>query len=187
MNEKLGKIRSGLGQLHLIFERPRIYLHNYFANLKHEVDITCQLYINSQSIEQKKFNSQSERFKLYANNIKLALDHQILLIEKIANFEQECYDGLSSDDKLELTVQIPKILQSVEYKINDPLWAEENACKIDELLYRMLSRLHKLIFLNSTIFFLTKEELSRLKIASFGMLVLICGEFFDTRVIGKIK
>jgi len=117
----------------------------------------------------------------------LALDHQILLIEKITNFEQECYVGLSSDNKLESTFQIPKILQSVEYKIKDPLWAEENACKIDELLYRMLSRLHKLIFLNSTIFFLTKEELSRLKIASFGMLVLIRGEFLDTRVIGKIK
>ncbi len=189
MNEKFEKIKSGLDQLNLILEKPRIYLYNYFSCIRNEVDITCELFINSWKIKQKKHVFDSDKFKRFSNHIKSALDHRALLIEKINNFEKECYDGLSSDGKLEidLTFQLQKILVTVEAKICDPLWTEVNSLKVDELIYKMLSRLNKSIFMNSTMFFLKKKELSRLKIASFGMLVLIRGEFFSTRVIAKIK
>lgn len=188
MNDKLAKFQKELKQLKLVLDSPRLFLADYFSNLMHEVDLTCQVYMNSQSDEKVKFENGSDKYNKHAENAQKALDHQTLLIDKIKDFEKECYNALQQDKlDTDLTLQVQKILQSIEAKLDDLEWTETNADRIDELLYKTLSKIHKSVFLNSTMFFLSKEELSRLKINSFGMLVLIRGEFFGKRVIGKIK
>lgn len=144
-----------LDALNMALENPRLYIFNYISELKSQIDLECQKFLNSQ---EDLGNEQSIT----------ALEVQSTLIEDINQYESECYKNLA-------TIQLDSMIRSQAKKAIDKAECHQQAKEALRLIQEQL-------FLNRTFVFIAKDspliaDTVEFKIKSFGVLVIVEDKF----------
>jgi hypothetical protein len=149
----MSHVRINLEELKSIVTSPRLYLANHFSNLKNQVDLECQIFLQEQTntVEGK----QAAQF---------ALESQKIIISHIVSFESECIRN--HDDSTDI--------KEVDF-------AKLNAATFDALLTAQstifLNKTFKFVGRNSEFFKEDAFTSLNFAIKSFGMLIVVEDEF----------
>lgn len=162
------EVKDKLAYLKSIFELPRLFLTEFFSDLKSQVDISFA----TKELKEKDANLRSE--------IK---QNWLEIINKIEAFEKECFKAHKSNvfDK-EITEAILFIENNLDSQKN-------SVVIIEDLTYK----LEKTLFLNRTIAFITRsDEFERFfkklnKRTTVGKLIYIKNAYFSKKVINLLQ
>lgn len=134
----MNKLESIFEELKLIVNNPKIYLANYFDDIRCQIDIECQLYLNSPNLSIK--------------DNGLAIEQQSQLIYEVDIFEQKCIVNLktttttqANQTNLEL---LDTRLQSLNFENKDAV------SKLERDIHSAFYSSQKLLFMNKGIIFL---------------------------------
>jgi len=146
---------NDISQLREIIEEPRIFLNNYFSELRNKVDT---------EIATKKFNEQNDNEKMNQLN---ELRQEMIL--KINSFEKNCIENQSNDME-----PIANTLKSIEFDLSQELHFNEIKKKIkhEEL------NVFRSLFQNKTIIFLLADYYKHKELIN-GKLIIINDEYID--------
>ncbi len=91
-------------ELKAIIYNPRLYLANFFADIRNQIDTECHIYLECQDLN--------------VENKEQAVENQLVMIKEVDTFEKQCLDNLSSYpmDQLELNKDEPEHYQLYERK-----------------------------------------------------------------------
>lgn len=197
-NKILNELKIQYEQLKKLFESPRVYLSNAFADLRSEVDIA---FISM---------NQTETFMEVKHKLN---DCWFQMIEKINTFETECLkvhgnNGFNNDFSQEVREKI-EIIDKILSELNNQATIEETFHvdnkeeKTDEddgfnevgsLIYEEIYKIEKRLFLNKTMMFLDKSNWNETSLfdkmntkLSFGKLFFVQNEYFGKQTIGLVK
>ena len=211
----INSIKQDLEHLINIFDHPRLWLVQYYSEIKWQVDIVygrvhSKLQEKSASIKISIDNDDydndnnyfdndaacnkiafTKRNKKIDNQLKEATEHYEQIIEKINELEKNCLEALPTDeihDELSTVIQIKiEEIESQVYKLR----FSETEIKIDEidtLIYETLLKLQKGLMLNKGLIFLNQSVLPiENLIDSCGTLIILQDGFIGSRAIEVIK
>ena len=204
----LDEIYSDLEKLKDIFSKPRLWIDNYFSEIKNAVDIEHAKYLmnpdetdldsKQQDINELDFGEVQTLKKKsedkQAELLRRVLNRYEKIIEKIENLEKNCYERLPTDKLDEEVVdKTRKLIEDIESRIID---VEASSQKddadinyIDWLIHETVLQLQKHIMLNKSLFFITKNTLSSndFGISLFGTLLVMNDEFISKRAIDTVQ
>lgn len=156
-------IRCKLNELKHAYQNPRLYISEYFANLRNSIDIVCE-------------NTRSG---------KSTTSKQLLMINEVDAFEKKCLATFTNDlvDKTLLrdtTRQVENVL------VNTKCLGNHEVIMLDQLIYECLTSLQKSLFHNQTMLFLSSDsclyKIHELEIDSqCGKLIIVEDEFIGER------
>lgn len=157
---KMNKFETVLDELKAIVQNPRVYLVNYFDEIRNQIDVECQTFLN--------------RPNLSIGVQDLAIQQQEELISQVDLFQTKCLTNLHtiSYDQAEL--------EDLENRFN--IKDEE----IDNDIYCALYNRKKLLFKNKGLMFFNLRDAKEFIESSyneldsgilFGLLFLIDDEF----------
>lgn len=203
-NQILNELKVHYEQLKKLFDSPRLYMGNYFADLRSEIDIAfIKMNQNEQSIEVKhKLN-----------------DSWFQMIENVNTFETECFKLRSTNTfNLDFSQEVREKIELINIILNDltnQIIAEENQINetssqqqqqssndSDEdsfletanLIYEEIYKIEKILMMNKTLVFLDKSNWTDTSLfdfmnnrISFGKLLCIQNEYFGSQSIGILK
>lgn len=182
--ETVEQLKTYLNNLKSVIKSPRLYLSDFFTDLRNTIDIQCESSIQ----------------KLTDDEASKSLEWQSLLISEVDAFEKECLSKLNNNGVLtnSLIKQVKHVMTAIE--VNSKTGALVDSPKLNEikcLLEETTSDILKVLFRNQGIVFLSKEFLSSFifedlnesgfedSIESFGLLVLIEDEYISSRITHK--
>lgn len=157
-------IRCKLDELKHAYQSPRLYISEYFSNLRNTIDIAC--------IEN-------------ARNGDPGNHKQLLMINEVNAFEERCLTRFTNDliDKEPLLDTVRQV-ESVLANTKCP--SQHEVCMLDQLIYERLTSLQKSLFHNQTVLFLSSGsclyKIHELEIVSqCGKLIVVEDEFIGER------
>ncbi len=179
-----------LEELEALVQMPRLYLNNFFLNLRNEVDLAVA--------------KQSQIKVTQEITLKLNENYE-LMIDKINEFERECLarpvKNIFTKAELEEAIKMIEFIRERirNLSIQDDEDDGENGklddliMEIEDLIYDETNRLERIIFLNKTMIFL-EENNSKLNdcfnkmnyLTSAGKLIFITNEYFGKRGLSNI-
>lgn len=186
------KLKSDLNKLETVFQSPRIFLANHFNELRNQIDIECEKFLQAQN------DKQSER-------ALQALDFQSRMIEQVGRYEQECL-AHSPANKLdnELAESIRNKLKLLEQHVKELTQnqlREATYSEVNGLVLDTLDNILRFLFMNREMVLLTgdcplvREIDARVQsdfdvfqfrvVKSFGVLLIIRDEFIGLDAILK--
>ena len=131
-----------LYKLKEILNFPRIYLCNYFADLKTEIDLSFA--------KKQQNSSNAEIMQILHENYKQ-------MIDKVNSIEEHCLKIQKQTFNDELTHETNSIIKQIENKLN--ITTDEYLSKeINDLLYEQTLKLERVIFQNRTLIFLDRSK-----------------------------
>ena len=144
-SEKSIILRSRLNDLKVAHETPKLFLVNYFDNLRNQIDIECEIRIQDST------NSE-------ANEI---IKTQMLLIDEVNLFQGQCIDRISNQSSEKNQEQRLKLIEEIESKLNtiDVLIRE----KVDHLYEEIemgIENVLSVLLSNQSFLILTKDHFS---------------------------
>ena len=174
MSSALDTLKSDLNNLKSVIKSPRLYLSDYFTELRNKIDIQCETTIR------KAVEKTREQ-----------LEHQSLLIEEVNSFEKECFLRLDKNGLLSNAIlkQVKTLMTTIEsnYK-SGALDTGPKLNEIKSLLDEIISDMHKTLFIARGIVFLANEFLATFipgienQLETFGLLVIVEDEFISSRL-----
>jgi hypothetical protein len=154
---------ENITQIKLIIQNPRIYLSNYFDDLKNLIDLEYFETILRDRIDK---NSQ----------VDLCKRHQEIT-EKLNQVQIECFQNFPlSQINVEIFNQIKTFLNNIE---------SQNIDNLNQSIYENLMKLQKILFSNKSLIFLKKKDIPDLK--SFGLLICVEDQFMNNTIIKYIR
>ena len=158
----MNKLESILEELKLIVNNPKIYLANYLDDIRCQIDIECQLYLNSPNLAMR--------------DERLAIEQQLQLIYEVDIFEQKCLMNLkttttqANQTNLEL---LDTRLQSLNFENRDAI------SEIKKDIHSAFYSSQKLLFMNKGIIFLNITNYKKfLQFRSFTQQKILFGLLF---------
>lgn len=213
-NDKIGELRAGLNQLKSTFISPKVYLSDYFSDLKAQIIIACENFIKEQNDVNNEASIEALTFKSQ-------------MINEIKTFEQECQINLQSHSLQDESFRkaISDSIRTIEANLrefesntkNTPLLLvsqpKENEEQIfdkltsnpsistndyfvfdtEESISETLLLIQRAIFSSKSALFLSKdcdfmevlsEEEMSKQVTSFGALIIIQDEFICNNELG---
>jgi len=155
----------------------RLYLYDYFSELRRRVDLAAA----------EKLLNDSENSKLVENYISL--------IDRISLFERDCMRHLENNElDCDLKANAARLVESIEYELRSQLNIEKATVNLYRaMVYDQSFELRKILFQNQTIEFIeVKESLVRnlfIKMdmnVTIGKLILVKNQSFDKRGLSLI-
>ena len=171
----MNKINERLDNLKFLIEIPRLYIANYFQELRNRIDILAA---------ERCFNPTNEKNK-HELNVNWA--H---IIKKIDLFENESLRKMPSNTMTNAT--IAELVNEALVLINQ---IETNKADLDEIvnfeyekaLNNIEKKLNRIFFLNRTILFLERKDckipqlFSKMNMnTSFGKLIIIINKYYTS-------
>lgn len=164
MNSRLEYLNLQFEELKYVFNSPGLFLSAFFDDLKNQIDTECEKFLVSQK------DSEIDR----------VLEYQIQIIHTVNLFERDCFKELSNNESTEFFANhIEKFISDIEGIISKEM-SSNDLRRAEELIYNCLLEIHRQIFRNKAIVFLSKETCF-LEIKSFGVLLFIEDEFIGKR------
>jgi len=162
-------IEKELNHLKLIFECPRLYLGDYFADLKSQIDML---------FARKEILQVNEKIKA---NINYNWNQ---MINKISSFETECFKNRSHNSfEAKLTEDIKEKLHSIDNQLKSDIVKSED---IRNEIVGALFRLKQNVFLNKSMLFMdnskheTNHFMNKLDAnTTVGKLLFITNDYLD--------
>jgi hypothetical protein len=137
MTKEKESLNNQLNTLIKMCENPKIYLLEYFANIKNEVDVI--------------FVTKSERAQTELDRIKIQSKH-VHLIEQIKHYEKECYHSLLKDEILFNEIDSKKTIEFLRSKLVD----NEQFNLMENLINTEIDMFKKKLLLNKSIILLNQ-------------------------------
>lgn len=168
---KMNALNNEFERLKQVFRQPRLCIHNYFRDLRTEIDATYAL-------------------KTDELNHKTWLD----LISKVDSFERDCMRGFKkfsidttqeTEDKIEFVETKLKLLNTHNVEISFKANSAEKL--IDDLTYLVSNQvieLERFLFLNQTMVFI---DLKNYELNDSHKLIFIKNEYFGKIATQMIK
>lgn len=160
----MSRLEIIMSELKAATSSPRVYLVNYFDDIRSQIDIDCQTYLNNEF-----------------EKMEQAIRHQDQMINQVDLFQKECLANLGT---------IPfdlKRLNDLEDRFNSvDIGDKESVLKIEKDIYCALFEIKKLLFLKKGIIFVNLEKCEKFIEPTckqidpqilFGLLFLIEDEF----------
>ena len=152
----MDELKESLEKLKLLFKTPRLFLANYFTDLKTEID---------EYFVQKLIDSKNK------DDINI---QWVEIIKRIELFENDCYKSMPTNNfNKEFTNEINQTISQIESKIenlNEPYSCEKLENSIEKLEYKIKKKL----FRNCTFIFFKNYEQK-------NFLLIISNEYFNKK------
>lgn len=158
-------------KLKLIYDVPRLYLSDYFIDLRAQVD---------HSFAFQKMNETTEKKRDKINLIWLKM------IDRINSFETECLNNAFEVKKHRFGIKLKEIEDILAKQTSN----NEMLDYCDDLIRNETYRLQRILFLNKTIIFLDKNNCPSASIfhkMKNSKLLSICDEFLSEHGIEYLK
>ena len=133
-------VQSLLKKLKTAVEQPRLHLYYFFELLKNEIDIQCQ----------KTLDESNER---------RILQQQVVLIDKVKQFEDYCMSELAEAVNEENARNFQVTIEQVEKDLNKKDFTEVELDRVNELLLDKLVQTEKVLFRSKSILFIKAGEI----------------------------
>lgn len=164
---KLTELNHNLDNLKSLFTCKRLYLAEYFLELRNQIDLKVNKII-----------------ELNETNREEITKNWLQIIEFINSYEKQCFKTCSNNKfSNEITLQVNTAIELIESKINnsnidlDDETFELITDQIDDHIYENILKLERIIFLNKTIFYLESTDIE----PSFGKLIFVINDHFGTK------
>ena len=193
-NYQFVHLTKSIEELEIILNAPRVYLSNYFSDLKNEIDLGAAILAN--------FKTKSANIQLQTAEIDTIYNEQTLFINQIESFENTCLNSIQLfelADQTKQTIDLLK-LKMIEFgkylsrpdseitKSNQTFQEIENA--VQQSCYKLQQRL----FSNKCLLFLNKKTLKKFGVEesllaslSIGILLFIQDQFISQTKIKQLK
>ncbi len=163
-------------ELKYILLNPQLYLANHFADLRNEVDLAYESFMNTGK-QLREDPISTERYTV--------------IIKRIDCFEKECLENLSKEEVINFE-NINEVINLAEDKMRDTLWIEIYATKnelddLSETVYKCLVDTKRNLFCNSTMIFWANQDIKKCRIDSFGKLLIVSDEYIGDRAFRDFK
>lgn len=184
VNEKMYK---KIEQLKMLLEFPRLYLSNFFADLRTQIDLAF-------FAKELELNENEALIELRKNW------HE--MINKLNSLEEKCLLRRSmtrSTTATNLFRLVEIRLETATQTLNQEALSEMIQ-ELDDLVYEELTRLERIIFLNKTIIFLDSSKykgtnqinnyskiFSKMSKFTVGKLIIVIDDYFGERGVNLIK
>lgn len=157
-------IRCKLNELKQAYQSPRLYISEYFLDLRNTIDIAC--------IENTRNGDPG-------NN------KQLLMINEVNAFEKRCLNRFT-DDLIDKKLLRDTVKQVESVLANTKCLSNHEVSMLDQLIYEGLTSLQKSLFHNQTLLFLSSGsclyKIHELEIDSqCGKLIVVEDEFIGER------
>ena len=180
MNEdsiETGFINGKLKHLKFLFECPRLFLSNFFNDLKAEIDSSFVL----------------KELSLSENERKILIKNWIDIIKRVEVFEAECFRVKNKNEfQKEFQHEMSKLISYIETDLIQHKKTENNE-NLEDLICENILKLERELFLNKTIVYLdeSKTERNFFQYIDFettaGKLVIISDQYFSTNELQLLK
>ena len=185
LKEKISRL---IEKLKMLVELPRLYLSNYFSDIRTEIDLAF-------------FEKELGIFDA-ENRVKLRRNWQEM-IDSVNSFEEECLIGRSIKKFKEISFGSKPIVDCMEEKYDSALKTKNDyeLKLLEDLAYDEMCKIEKKLFQNKTIFFLNRTKSNNSKLfldylniytkldikTSVGKLLIISNYYFGEKEISVIK
>lgn len=174
INENL---RKDFDALKLTVNCPKLYVSEYFTDLRNQIDIQFEICI-------------ADTVMCTEQSLQQAQQDRSVLIEYIEKIEKRCLENV--DQEYCIFEKFNSTLEDIETLFNDGKFSAKEISEGDNLIYKTLVEFQKTALLNKQIIFVSKTsglvgdfdliEYNELRqIQSFGILILIEDEFIGDR------
>lgn len=169
------RLNKDLDALKSLFQLPRLYLSDFFTDLKRDIDLAVMqhgLNINRDNTEQH--NTLSKVW--------------VSMVDRVCQFENECYQKCRLNKfNPNVNKELSETITLIETKLQN-LTTKEDAKEINELIYDNVYQLEKIIFINKTITFVDKKICKLCELfnemdvkITFGKLLIVNNQYFGKR------
>ena len=191
-NNQYVHLTKSVEELEMILNSPRVYLSNYFGDLKNEIDLGAAILVN---LKTKSTNIQ-------LNEIDKIYNEQLLFINKIESFENICLNSiqlLGLADQTRQTINVCK-LKIIEFGLylsrpdSEITKSKQMFHEIENAVQQCCYKLQRTLFSNKCLLFLNKKTLKQFGVAesllaslSIGILLFVQDEFISQTRIKQLK
>ncbi len=173
IEEKRAKAQNLLEQFKSAVNQPRLYIYQFFEDIKNDIDIQSCKTLN-----------ETNKERIYENQAKL--------IVKVQEFESLCLEqvnvGSASD--------FQEIIEQTESILKGPVVSQAELDRVNGLLSNELLKIEKVLFQNKCMFFVKADEIDdshglmilrtiRKKNNFFGLLITVDDCFIQREVLNK--
>ena len=170
----MDELSERLNDLQFMLENPRLYLTNFFEDIRNQIDQeTNELILNNE--KKTTLNDADQKNKLDKLNSNV-LDWTLLIIEKVKEKESQSLSMITPDFKFSSNLQakVEKTIQS--YKT---ILSEKKELKdLEASILRNTVELQKILFNNESIVVLSKTILESIQKSYIGDTDYFENEFF---------
>ncbi len=135
IEEKKAEAQDLLEQLKSTVNQPRLYVYQFFEDMRNDIDIQSCIALNETNKEQ-------------------IHEHQAKLIDKVQEFESLCLQKINADSASDFQMTI----EQTESYLNGPVVAQAELDRFKELLSNELLKVEKALFQNKCMFFVKASE-----------------------------
>jgi len=130
------KVHSLLNQLKSAVDQPRIYLFEFFEDLRNQIDIACKIAMDE-------------------SNKETMLEQQALLIERVKEFESACFENLAvaKDNREDRGRELRSTLGNIEGELQRASISEAELERMERLISDQLLQIGEKLFQNKSMLF----------------------------------
>jgi len=136
IEEKKAEAQNLLEQLKSVVNQPRLYVYQFFEDMRNNIDIQSCIALNETNKEQ-----------IYG--------HQAKLIDKVQEFESLCLQKINEDSASDFQVTI----KQTESYLNGSVVSQAELDRVKSLLSNELLKVEKVLFQNKCMFFVKASEI----------------------------
>ena len=136
IEEKKAEAQNLLEQLKSAVNQPRLYVYQFFEDMRNDIDIQSCKTLN-----------ETNKEKIY--------EYQAKLIDKVQEFESLCLQKINADSASDFQMTI----EQTESYLNGPVVAQAELDRFKELLSNELLKVEKVLFQNKCMFFVKASEI----------------------------
>jgi hypothetical protein len=135
IEEKKAEAQNLLEQLKSAVNQPRLYVYQFFEDMRNDIDIQSCIALNETNKEQ-------------------IHEYQAKLIDKVQEFESLCLQKINADSASDFQMTI----EQTESYLNGQVVAQAELDRFKELLSNELLKVEKALFQNKCMFFVKASE-----------------------------
>ncbi len=127
MKDKLFNLIQALENLKTIFEVPKLFICNYFNELRNRIDLSAIRFIMSK----RKLLNENEDAEKHKLEMKQINENWIMMIHKIMTLEKECYQNYTDFSSI-YNHEVKEAIKLIENQLTNDL---NDLNKLEELIY----------------------------------------------------
>ena len=159
----MNELKEKLNKLRLLDKRPRLFIVEYFDNIRNKIDIECETFLTRHA------GSDEERDK--------AIQQQTEMIKEVDLFEKKCFSNLGSVQFSSIDFdKMQARIESLDMNNKDAVLKAEN--ELESILFQR----EKTLLMEQEIGFLNNKIIKEKTLTLFGAIFIVMDEyvrFFD--------
>lgn len=176
----LNSIKNELDKLKTLHQVPRLYLSNFYSDLKTKIDVS--------------FTSKQRIIQNEVTKSKLC-ENWSLMIQKINCLEKEClYREKTNKLNQNIYHQIQLNIAAIEIELLKSPTDNETLKQLNELISFDINRIERFLFLNKTVIFLNETVCENVNLlykmdmeTTAGKLIIIRDQFLNKKCINLLS